>query len=177
MNYIKITDTEHLLFTKAWNLYKISFPTEERRQLRTQKKIMNHPLYNFELITDKNQFIGFITWWKFDNLRYIEHFAISPNLRGNGYGLQILTDFIAKLELPVLLEVEHPKDDTSKRRIRFYQRAGFILNEYPYKHPPYKKGGNYVPLMLMTYPNTIKNEELNIFLEKCHPIIHKFVLN
>lgn len=176
MNYSRIKDTEHVLFAAAWQLYKKSFPPEERRQLRTQKKIMNHPQYHFELITDKQLFVGFILWWGFDDVRYIEHLATFPHLRGKGYGLRILENFIAKSDVPVLLEVEHPTDDISRRRIGFYRRAGFVLNEQAYSHPPYKKGGDYVPLMLMTCPNAIKENELRRFLDKHHPVIHEFVL-
>lgn len=177
MTYTRITDTEHPLFAQAWDLYKKSFPPEERRQLRTQKKIMDHQLYHFELITDKTLFVGFILWWGFDDVRYIEHLATLPCLRGKGYGKRILEKFISASNVPVLLEVEHPANAISKRRIGFYQRAGFVLNEYPYSHPPYKKGGEYVPLMLMTCPNAITENELQRFLELYHPVIHAFVLN
>lgn len=167
---------EDPLFPQAWNLYKKSFPPEERRQLRTQKKIMNNPLYHFEIITDKGNFIGFILWWGFKDVRYIEHLATSPGLRGKGYGLRVLQNFIPKSDIPVLLEVEHPTSEINKRRIGFYQRIGFALNEHPYKHPPYKKGGDYVSLMLMTYPKTITEAEAGYFCKKYHPAIHEFVI-
>lgn len=176
MKYIRIKTTEHPLFTQAWNLYKSSFPPEERRQLRTQKKIMDNPLYHFDIITDKDYFIGFILWWNFEDVRYIEHLATSPHLRGKGYGLRVLEKFISKPESSVLLEVEHPTSEINKRRIGFYQRIGFILSEHEYKHPPYKKGGEYVSLMLMTYPDSITEKKARLFCEKYHPIIHEFVL-
>lgn len=143
--------------------------------MRTQKKIMADPLYHFEVITDCGSFVGLVLWWEFDDLRYIEHLATLPNLRGKGFGSLILTTFIARSEVPVLLEVEHPTDEIGHRRIGFYQRAGFVLNSQSYSHPPYKKGGAYVPLMLMTHLKMITDEELTRFVDVYHPIIHRFV--
>lgn len=176
VKYTKITDTGHRLFTQAWKLYKKSFPPEERRQLRTQKKIMNHQQYRFELITVDDMFVGFILWWEFNDIRYIEHLATLPRLRGKGYGQRILERFVSESNKLVLLEVEHPTDDISRRRIGFYQRTGFVLNGHEYRHPPYKKGGNYVSLMLMTYPHAINEDDAIRFCTECHPIIHEFVM-
>ncbi len=177
MKHTRIKTTEHPLFPQVWNLYKNSFPPEERRQLRTQKKMMNNPLYHFEIITDKELFVGIMLWWGFEDIRYIEHLATSPRLRGNGYGLRILEDFISKSKTSILLEVEHPASEINRRRIGFYQRIGFVLNKHLYKHPPYKKGGEYVSLMLMTYPDAITEKETKHFCEKYHPVIHEFVVS
>lgn len=178
MKYTRITDTEHPLFEQAWRLYKHSFPPQERRLLSTQRRIMNHPQYRFELVTDAGQLVGFILWWGFSDVRYIEHLATLPHLRGNGCGRRILDGFYAAADIPVLLEVEHPEDDISRRRIGFYERAGFHLNNgQPYSHPPYRKGGDYVPLMLMTRPGPLTKEGLARFLGEHHPVIHALVLN
>ena len=163
MKYTRIKNTEHPLFKKVWSLYKKSFPPEERRQLCTQRKIMDASLYHFEIITDIDKFIGFIMWWDFEGIRYIEHLAVLPQLRGKGYGQHILKRFISKSHLPILLEVEHPNTEINERRICFYQRMGFVVNEYEYKQPPFKKHGSYVPLMLMTYPDVVYKENIEIF--------------
>ena len=166
MKYTRVKNTEHPLFSKAWNLYKKSFPPEERRQFRTQRKIMDNPLYHFEIIADNDEFIGFILWWNFENIRYIEHLAILPQLRGKGYGQQILKRFTSKSDTPILLEVEHPDTEINKRRIGFYQHIGFVINEYEYKQPPFKKHGNYVPLLLMTYPTILSKEDIQFFCQQ-----------
>ncbi|MDR2911369.1 MAG: GNAT family N-acetyltransferase [Bacteroidales bacterium] len=177
MNFTRINSAEHALFMQAWQLYRKSFPPEERRRLNTQRKIMNHRQYHFELITDNNMFVGFILWWGFNDVRYIEHLATMPHLRGKGYGQRILNSFITASNIPVLLEVEHPADNISRRRIGFYQRAGFVLNEHKYSHPPYKKGGQYVSLMLMTCPDAITGEQLKRFLKQHHPVIHELTMD
>ncbi|MDR1380159.1 MAG: GNAT family N-acetyltransferase [Tannerella sp.] len=177
MEQTRLTDiknTDHPLFGAAWRLYKTSFPPEERRRLYSQKKIMNHPLYHFEAVTDGDSLVGIILWWGFAGVRYIEHLATSPHLRGKGYGRRILEKFISGSAVPVLLEVEHPTTEISKRRIGFYRRTGFVLNGHAYRHPPYKKGGDYVSLMLMTYPAAITEDEAARFCRQYHPVIHEF---
>jgi GNAT superfamily N-acetyltransferase len=176
MEYTSIKNTEDPLFDPAWRLYNKSFPQEERRLLRTQKKIMSHPSYHFEVITGGDGFIGLILWWGFDDVRYIEHLATSPRLRGKGYGRRIMEKFIAGSTLPVLLEVERPVTEMNKRRIVFYQRMGFVLNGHDYLQPPYKKGGEYLSLMLMTYPGAMTADEAAHFCRLYHPVIHGFVL-
>lgn len=177
MKYTRITDIVHPLFGQAWELYRKSFPAEERRQLRTQKKIMHRQPYHFELVTDEGMLVGIILWWGFDDVRYIEHLATLPRLRGKGYGKRILERFVAESDIPVLLEVEHPTNEIARRRIGFYQRAGFVLNAHEYWHPPYKKGGGNVSLMLMTCPEAIDRDAVRRFCEKYHPVIHEFVLH
>ena len=166
LKYTRVKNTELPLFAKVWSLYKKSFPPEERRQLRTQKKIMDNPLYHFETIADNDEFIGFILWWDFENIRYIEHLAVLPRLRSKGYGQHIIKRFTSKPTHPILLEVEHPNTEINKRRINFYKRIGFVINEYKYKQPPHKKRGNFVPLILMTYPNIISKGDVNFFCQQ-----------
>lgn len=171
MKFTRIKYAEHPLFDSAWNLYLKSFPRHERRHLFTQVKVLREPLYHFEVITDDEQFIGILLWWDLDDVRYIEHFATVPRLRGRGYGAQILQQFIARSPLPVLLEVEHPTDPVSHRRVDFYRRAGFTLNEHPYTHPPYKRSGTPVSLSLMTYPTAITADDTTHFRTHHHPVI------
>ena len=166
MKYTRIKNTEHRLFTKVWSLYRKSFPSEERRQLCAQRRIMDNPLYHFEIISDDNGLIGFILWWDFENIRYIEHLATLPQLRGKGYGRRILKRFISKSDTLILLEAEHPHTDINKRRIGFYERIGFVINEYEYKQPPFKKFGEYVPLILMTHPDAISKENVRLFCQQ-----------
>ncbi|MCI8448180.1 MAG: hypothetical protein HFH30_07230, partial [Eubacterium sp.] len=50
----------------------------------------------------------------------------------------------------ICLEVELPENDLAKRRIRFYERNGFFLNQYPYVQPSISKGRSPIPLLIMT---------------------------
>jgi len=172
MNIFRITDIKHPCFVKAWALYKESFPDEERRLLSNQTTIMDHPNYHFEVIFQGDCFLGIIFWWGFDDLRYIEHFAISTVHRGKGYGQIILNDFKAKDLRPILLEVELPNEEIKQRRIEFYERLGFHLTNHVYYQPAYCKGKNPIQLLLMSYPLSISDEEVAHFVKNYHPIIY-----
>jgi hypothetical protein len=198
--FVRITDTCHALFGEAWKLYLSSFPPEERRQLRTQRKIMNDAPYHFELILDRGDrtdkrgkmgddhtggtdidlgygtFVGIMLWWSFGDMRYVEHFATVLRLRGRGVGARALGAFTARSDVPVVLEVELPDTAMARRRIDFYRRQGFVYNDIPYTHPPYKRGGSRVPLMLMTHPAPITDAQLKSFLDVHHPVIHRFTM-
>ena len=100
---------------------------------------------------EENRPIGFFTYWDFDTFYYAEHFAIDPTLRNGGYGKQVLNLLCDSLPRPIVLEVEMPKEEMSKRRIGFYQRQGFILWQHDYQQPPYKPGDSYLPMLLMVY--------------------------
>jgi len=182
----RITDTDHPFFKEAWNLYLRSFPPEERRQLRTQRKIMADAPYHFELIVDRTErangnknggaLVGILLWWEFDDMRYLEHFATMPRVRGGGLGARTLAAFTARSAVPVVLEVELPETELSRRRVGFYRRQGFVASERPYTHPPYKRGGERVPLMLMSHPAPVTDAQFDSFVNVHHPVIHRFAM-
>lgn len=79
----------------------------------------------------------------------MEHFAIDETKRNGGYGKLVLSALKEKLGRPIVLEVELPENETSKRRICFYQRQGFQLWKEKYQQPPYRGGDSYLPMLLM----------------------------
>ena len=46
--------------------------------------------------------------------------------------------------------MEPPETEPAVRRIGFYRRCGFFLNEYPYLQPPLAPGRSTLPLLVMT---------------------------
>ncbi len=158
-------------FSSCWDLYNSTFPPEERRELEYQIETLKREEYHLDQIYHGDDAIGFIAWWSFDTMIYIEHFALDPSCRGQGYGDRFLREFIQHQASLILLEVEIPEDETQHRRVTFYQRIGFYLNEHPYVQPPLR-GEAEVPLMVMTYPRPVTEEQLDDFRMSCFPIIH-----
>lgn len=171
MKHSIIQSINHPFFKDAWELYLNAFPKNERRELVVQEQIMNHIDYNFEMITLNDEFIGFIAWWKFSNLYYIEHFATHEKFRGQGLGHKVLHQFITSVNKLIILEVEHPNASIDKRRIQFYERLNFQVNPYKYQQLPLRKDGLKVDLLIMSYPTNISSLTLNQFekdfKEKC----------
>ena len=52
--------------------------------------------------------------------------------RNGGIGAEAMKQFLAFCGTPVVLEVEMPADEMSKRRIGFYERLGFKLDNHVY---------------------------------------------
>lgn len=171
MEYYLIKNINDSHFQEAWDLYQNSFPEEEKRSINQQIKAFCKKSYHFEIALKDNQLIGFILWWDFSILKFIDHFAVSPHLRNKGAGKKILDDFIKNDDKKILLEVEHPHSSIQKRRIDFYHRSNFKLNPHFYQMPPLIPNGAPVDLLLMSYPMTLSTYEFNFFKDKCLPII------
>lgn len=100
-------------------------------------------------IANSQKLLGLLTTWHFEEFIYIEHFAIDPTLRSQGYGSEALKAFIHEHGKPIVLEAEPPTDALSIRRIRFYERIGLTLYNFPYMQPAYTEDSHPVELRLM----------------------------
>ncbi|MDR3047829.1 MAG: GNAT family N-acetyltransferase [Bacteroidales bacterium] len=146
-------------FPNLWKIYETAFPWSERRDLDSQNRIFTNPNYFLEIWTDKDMVLGFIGWWKCIDLLYVEHFAIHPNYRSQGYGQLFLSEWIAKKKMPIILEIEPVMDKLTLRRQKFYHRLGFKTNNIVHVQPPYHKDTEALNLWLMSYPHLIlKNQ-------------------
>lgn len=173
MNQVRLKTSAHNYFPEAWKLYITAFPSEERRSIDAQMKVMQLPNYHFDIIIDKGTFIGFLLWWDFETIRYVDHFATAPAQRNKGFGTLILEKFINQNEKPMLLEVELPTSPINRRRIEFYERIGCILNQHYYEIPSLGKAQDPLQLLLMSYPTPLSSIETERFVKTYHPIIFK----
>lgn len=133
-------------------IYEDSFPADERRDYDSLLQLVEtEDSFNMEAVYLDDMVVGFISSWRFDEWRYIEHFAVDAAMRGSGIGQVVLRNFVESDTLPVVLEVEPPIDEMCRRRVDFYTRQGFVLHDsYRYIQPPYDSGRNEVELRLMT---------------------------
>jgi len=159
-------------FNEIWDIYNNSFPKDEKRDLKLQKKILKNPRYKMESLKDGEEIVGFITTWDLDEFLFVEHFAIDEKHRGKSYGKKFLERLIDTTNKKIVLEVEKPNTIQAKRRINFYERLNFKLNKYPYEQPAYDKDKESIPLMIMTYPNSIEKEEFNIVKDKLYNVVY-----
>ena len=177
MRQTRLKNTSDNDFHKAWKLYEDAFPLEERRSLSAQVSILKKDNYNFDVLNDGKQFIGFILWWDFETYRYIDHFATVKTQRNKGFGKLILTQFMSNNEKPILLEVDLPTSLINKRRIKFYERLGYKLNQHYYEIPQIEEDQAPFQLLIMSYPNPIYSVDLEQFVKKCHPVIFNIIKN
>lgn len=146
----KLLKTE---FHKIYKLMEISFPKDEYRNYDKQLSLMDNPAYRIYVMPDMetDDIKAFIAVWEFETIVYIEHFAVNPDHRNNGLGSKILCEIIEIVNKTICLEVELPENELAVRRIGFYERNDFCLNDYPYMQPAISDGGKPVPLMIMTH--------------------------
>ncbi len=134
-------------FPALYRLLEESFPTDEYRPYDKQLALLRDPRYTLWSTEQKDALISI---WQFREFAFIEHFAVSPSLRNRGMGTQILRAALSQLTVPVVLEAEFPLDTLSRRRLSFYQRNGFHVNDFPYHQPSYGEGRNEVPMKLLS---------------------------
>ncbi|GAA0181316.1 GNAT family N-acetyltransferase [Clostridium sediminicola] len=146
-------------YNEIWEIYIESFPENQRRNLENQKKVLKNPLYKFEQICFEGKLVGFIGIWDLPNFVFLEHFAVKREFRGQGYGTNILKKIIQKCSKKIILEVEKPDTIKAKKRIDFYEKFGFNLNEYDYYQPAYNENTKPEELYIMSYPSKIDKEE------------------
>ena len=135
----QLNDANDSVLNLVEKTYTDSFPREERRDFPLVKELIrSNPYFKIYILTKSGQYVGFISAWTFGTYTYAEHFAIEPAYRNGGIGAEALRQFLAAVNSPVVLEVEMPTDEMSKRRIGFYQRQGFVLDDHVYFQPPYR---------------------------------------
>lgn len=163
MHFHPINSCEHPLYQSFHKLYCTSFPIFEQRTVPQQAAAFQHKAYKLSAFTENNLFIGFIAYWEFDTYLYVEHFAISSELRGKGYGSKLLSRFIQSTDKIVLLEIDPITDSQSEARLRFYQKCGFYKNEYCHKHPAYRDEYQPHSLIVLTTQREISEDEYRQF--------------
>lgn len=147
-----IRDFSDPLLDQVEKTYNASFPEEERRSFDLVRELVkNESRFLIYVLLKDNAYVGFITGWLFDGFTYAEHFAIDESARNGGIGADALKQFLAFCGTPVVLEVEIPAEEMSKRRIGFYERQGFVLDNHVYYQPPYRKGEEWLEMRLMTF--------------------------
>lgn len=150
-------------FDKVFQIMELSFPEDEHRTYEEQKELLNNSLYQIYILPDESgeNIKAFVAVWEFDEMVYIEHLAVNPEFRNGGLGAMILQELISRSDKQICLEVEPPKETMAIRRIGFYERNGFFLNEYDYMQPAISKGRKPIPLLIMTSGRKISKEEFD----------------
>lgn len=173
MHFVRLKTYQDELYMKSMELYKNSFPFHEQRNLLSQREILNNEEYNFDLIYDETNLIGIILFWETQDFIYIEHFCISPEMRNRQYGQQAL-ELMNQKGKTIILEIDPPVNEISKRRKNFYERVQYKSNEFEHIHPPYHEGYKGHSLVVMSYPNKLSENEYNKFNQYLRKVVMNF---
>ena len=166
------TSHEHYPFVEE--LMQTAFPQQERRNADLQREYTDNKLhFHTFVILNGNLPIGLLTMWKLESFHYIEHFAIHENYRNKGYGQKVMEFIINEIKGMIVLEAEEPSDDITYRRIRFYLRLGFVMQDVPYQQPPYRSEDQWFPMKLMT----LRGNNFSLEYERVRGNIYKEAYN
>lgn len=143
-------------FDLVYEIMEEAFPRNEIRDYDAQKQLLKRRGYSLSPKYDEgDNLIGFIAKWEFEDFIYVEHVAVTSNGRGKGVGSNLLRKLLSSVDKKVFLEVEPVHDEISKRRVKFYERLGFKMNDFYYEQPPLRKKDKWTELKVMSYPDKI----------------------
>lgn len=162
---IKLIPIAEERFDLVFSKMIAAFPYEERRDLLHQKECLKNNFFGFFEIYDDETEVGFIALWSFPEFIYIEHLAIDEEKRSGGYGSKTIEFLKGIYKMPIILEAEAPETEQQIKRIRFYDRLGFKMNDYDYVQPSYH-GGEGVPLKILSFPEILNQEEFDLFIKR-----------
>lgn len=166
----QITSTHDPLWSEIVQTYTAAFPSVERRDIPLLVDLLDGKSgFCSFAFSDEGVYIGFMHFWEFPSFIYLEHFAIAPEARQKGYGggaIRWLLDRVA--DTPLLLEVELPIDDDTRRRISFYERHGLHLLDTPYLQPPYRETDEELPLRLMCTKGQLPDDAVHTLRTKVY---------
>ena len=96
-----------------------------------------------------------------------------PNIKGADNFARTMIELIKETyQKPIILEAEAPETEQQIKRIKFYERLGFKVNNYEYTQPSYH-GGEGVPLMILSYPEFLSQSEFDSFVSITRKDVYK----
>ena len=154
ISQVYANDSNSLKFIER--IYTESFPPDERRDFSDVIRLLEENDDFFIVLADVFEHV-------FD--------AVSDFI-GSGYGATAMTELLKRINNPVVLEVEKPLDDISQRRIRFYERLGFVLCTRPYTQPPYSPEKQPLELYLMSFGKIDLNQVFDTVASRIHQKVY-----
>ena len=106
MEYLRIEADDKERWNRVWDLYEKSFPVAERRKINDHLRACADERFFPLSIWEGQQLIGLMFFWEWDTYRYLEHLAVNPEIRGHGYGSQLLR-YLCDSEHTIILKLIH----------------------------------------------------------------------
>jgi len=147
------------------------FPKKEVKEYSYLKGMFENGIAHALVKKKDDTIIGALCYMEVEDYVFIDYFVIIDAYQGKQLGQQMLQYFKETMNKPIILEVELPTDDISKRRIAFYKRMGFVLNEHEYVVPPIRSLKYPIYFLLMTDKKPLTREKF----DKIYPSILKIV--
>ncbi len=161
MHLQRFTTGREPFYARAMQLYEENFAYLERRAQDAQASALQNGSYHCCAVIDED-FVGIAFFWETEDFLYLEHLCVDVPLRKKGYGAKIL-DLLKARGKRIILEIEPVVDEITRKRKSFYERNGFVKNEYHHIQPKYHVGDADLLLWIMTQDTPIAREEYDAF--------------
>ena len=162
---MQINELTPLTFSADYEKMCCSFPYEERRDITDEAMCFNKKEFRFCRLTENGEPCGVAVFWEFEGFIFLEHLAVDENMRSLGLGSRFIELLKKSYNKSIILEAEPPETEQAKRRIAFYERHGFFVNDYFYEQPSYHGENAGVRLNILSFPNTLSQGEFDGFLK------------
>ena len=87
----RITDAGNAEFRKLMKVYEEAFPEEERRDIgQLEKLLRTETAMYFNAVECDGGLAGLFVYWDFTTFYYLEHLAVSTDMRNRKIGQQVL---------------------------------------------------------------------------------------
>jgi len=140
MEFHRIVNKYGEAYGPMMEVFVASFPECERRPLDWFDWLLeNEPRFHCVVYGRGD---ALLCYWELESagapFAYVEYLAVNPKIRGKGVGTKVMNEFLKLMKgVPVLLEVELPVCQQTKRRVAFYERLGLTLIPDYYVQPSY----------------------------------------
>ncbi len=164
--HLEILTRESPCLEAARQLYLQAFPVEERRD--SENMLPENANFRPAILRREGESCGILFYWESREFIFLEHFSIEPRLRNAGLGAKAL-ELLKAMGKPIILEIELPEDELTRRRKAFYERNGFRENPWHHIQPKYRRGDEDLRLLLLSYPAAITKDtwqRFETFLEE-----------
>ena len=169
MELRKITIQE---YDKFFSMLESDFCLDERRTKENELKAFSFDNFSPNFIYEGETLVGYVCFWEFESFLFVEHFAINSQMRGSGLGSRFLKEFSDNATKSIILEVELPETEIASKRIKFYERLGYVVNEYKYTQPAYQPESNPVDMHLMSFGSALSEEEFNEYTQTIKRVVY-----
>lgn len=150
-----------------------AFPEEERRELEEVHSLLGSSELELLVPVENGEALGMLMVWNLPNRVFLENFAVRKDRRSCGLGSKMLSFVRSYWKKPVILEVEPPEGEVERHRIAFYERNGFHLSHFPYLMPNLRGAGEPLPLLLMSCPEKMEDEEARAAAEELYATAYR----
>ncbi len=157
-------------------LYFSAFPKKERQPYFIMKRAAENGKGDFYIAKKNDDFVGFAYVIPYEDMAYLNYFAVNEKIRGKGYGSEILTELKKIYEGKRFFLARETLDSASDNYTQRVKRHNFYLKNGFEDLPLLKIKEASVIFDVMGIGGTIKKEEYDALMTNyCGNILRKFI--